>query len=236
MTTFDPGSQRNRFHAEMPKIPGVSDQEPGYSSATLGFVWRLILPAAAAAALAIGIGGIWWTLHPSQSAARVMASGDSKPVAKVPISRQFLPSPHPRGSESIATVRELEKPWSSKRFTFYRPDTGESVPAMIIRLPGVPGDHNDAYWAFSLNAPYELCQLAYITNLNDLAARFHYRAAHPMVTSSCSGSVYDPLRIGTAPDGAWVRGEVMQGSGIRPPMAIEVRVRGRSIIADKIEQ
>jgi hypothetical protein len=56
-----------------------------------------------------------------------------------------------------------------------------------------------------------------------------------MVASSCDGTVYDPLQMGTTPDGAWARGEVIKGMGIRPPISIEVRVQGRSIVADRIE-
>jgi hypothetical protein len=234
MTTKDPVAQRNRFQAEMPRIPGVNDPERGPHSATPGLARQVLLPAAAA--LAVVVGGAGWMLHLSHSPARASSLTTPSPAATAASSQASLPPLHPRGPEMIATVQELAKPWSSKKFTFYRADTGEGVPAMIIRLPGVPGSRSDAYWAFSLNAPYELCQLDYITNLAELAARFDYHPVHPMVASSCSGSVYDPLRIGTAPDGAWVRGEVMTGSGIRPPMAIEVSVRGRSIIVDKIEQ
>jgi hypothetical protein len=55
------------------------------------------------------------------------------------------------------------------------------------------------------------------------------------VAATCDGTLYDPLKLGTAPSGAWVRGEIVQGAGIRPPLAVEIRVEGRNVIADKME-
>ena len=106
---------------------------------------------------------------------------------------------------------------------------------MVIRLPGTAASSSAAYWAFSLNAPYQLCQLEYVTDVDQLAARFGYHASHPMVAAACSGTVYDPLQLGTIPTGAWVRGEIVQGAGIRPPISIDVQVHGRDLIADRIE-
>ena len=57
-----------------------------------------------------------------------------------------------------------------------------------------------------------------------------------MVVNPCDSTVYDPLKVGAIGGNTWVRGEIVQGSGLRPPISIEVRVIGRSVVADSIEQ
>ncbi len=59
-----------------------------------------------------------------------------------------------------------------------------------------------------------------------MAARFGFHAAHPMVASPCDASVYDPLQMATIDSGAWVRGAIVQGAGLRPPVVIEIKVEG----------
>jgi hypothetical protein len=56
-----------------------------------------------------------------------------------------------------------------------------------------------------------------------------------MVVSDCEGTIYDPLKMATLPDGSWVRGDIVRGSGIRPPIAIQVQVRGREVVAARME-
>jgi hypothetical protein len=56
-----------------------------------------------------------------------------------------------------------------------------------------------------------------------------------MVVSPCDGTVYDPLKVSALPGNTFVRGEIVQGSGLRPPISINVKVRGRTILADRIE-
>jgi hypothetical protein len=56
-----------------------------------------------------------------------------------------------------------------------------------------------------------------------------------MVVSPCDRTVYDPLKVGSLGGNTWTRGEIVQGSGLRPPISIEVIVSGHSIIADNIE-
>jgi hypothetical protein len=48
--------------------------------------------------------------------------------------------------------------------------------------------------------------------------------------------VYDPLKVGSIGGNTWVRGEIVQGSGLRPPISIDVKVLGRLVVADSIEQ
>ena len=96
-------------------------------------------------------------------------------------------------------------------------------------------NRSNAYWAFALTPPFGRCDLEYVTDVKELAARYGYSTTHPMLAAPCSGSLYDPLRMGIIGNGAWTRGEVVQGPGIRPPTAIRIQVSGQSIIADRIE-
>ena len=234
MNTLNPTvSHDDRFKPEMPQIPGVNN--PGKRRL---IQWKFDIRFTSVGAAIIGViamcaAGWWGLLHISAHHGRVaevsqLASPDIGPP------NQVFSSTTVRSTSIAATVEELAKPWAAKTFTFSDPVTHSAIPAMIVRLPAT-ANHTDAYWAFSLDVPYESCQLEYVTNLSRLAADYSFHAQHPMLVSACNGTVYDPLRIGTAPTGAWVRGEVVRGSGIRPPISIDVHVQGRSIIATRIE-
>ena len=132
---------------------------------------------------------------------------------------------------AIGMVDEFAKVWSSKKFKFVDPQSHESVAAMVIRLPGA----GESFWAFSLNTAFSRCQLQYVTDLSALSQRFAYPATHPMVVSECDGTIYDPLKVATLPDGAWVRGDIVRGSGIRPPIAIQVQMRCHELVASRME-
>jgi hypothetical protein len=218
------------FKPEMPQIPGVND--PGVPTKWKANAHALIVFVGLFVVL---VGGWALRLFHSHSESASAPIGDAVTVDPANIPARRFPPAVTRGGGAAATLNDLAKPWAAKEFTFVNPITHAEVPAMIVRLPGTPAGRSDAYWAFSLDAPYETCQLEYITDLNKLDSRYHYRASHPMVASSCDGTVYDPLQMGATPDGAWARGEVIKGMGIRPPISIEVRVQGRSIVADRIE-
>jgi hypothetical protein len=55
-----------------------------------------------------------------------------------------------------------------------------------------------------------------------------------MLVSPCDQTVYDLLRYGFSSAGL-VRGDIVQGSGIRPPMAIEIRQHGNEVVAVRME-
>jgi hypothetical protein len=76
--------------------------------------------------------------------------------------------------------------------------------------------------------------LEYVTDLQKLDTEYHYRASHPMVGDPCNRTVFDLTRYGNAPGGL-VRGEIAQGAGVRPPVAIEIRKRGKEILAERME-
>jgi hypothetical protein len=224
--TFD------RFHPEMPQIPGVTGApppSPAKSNAANNHRLTPIL-GAAAVAVAIVIAIVWWIKSAPRKAAD--SAGAEAAMADSPVPQPPpLPavSPAHAGPEVAATVGELSKPWSAKKFIFVKPLTHENVDAMVIRLPG------GALWAFALQEPYGRCELEFVTDTGQLAAKYGYRASHPMVVNPCISTVYDPLKVGPLGNSTWARGEVVQGSGLRPPLSIDVVVSGRSIIADRME-
>ncbi len=221
----------NRFKPAMPRIPGVSDsQAPQENAAGAPRRSPLRILVALAAAFAVGATMGWWMLRALRPAAPVPSA--SARSASAASATAVVP---PDGPAAVATLEELAKPWSAKQFLFRRRFTNETLPALLVRLPGRAAKRSGTYWAFSLQAPFQTCELEYVTDLGKLAEQYGYQARHPMVADPCSGTVYDPLRFGTLPGGAWARGEVVQGPGIRPPIAIEVRVQGNHLIAAQIE-
>lgn len=229
-------TQTNRFKAEMPSIPGLQEPKPAPALRLPLASSHLILLLLALAVLTV-IGGFAWRNLPASfgKPRSSPATSDilSIPPLALPIS-QPAAAPTP-GPVTVAALEELQKPWSAKKFTFVKPDTLARIPAMVVRLPDVPGDQPSAYWGFSLAAPYGRCNLDYVTNLKELAARYNFSASHPMVVAACDGTLFDPLKLGMTPTGAYVRGEVQQGPGIRPPISIRIQVNGRSLVADRME-
>jgi hypothetical protein len=180
--------------------------------------------------LLIGIAILWWIKSAPRKAVESPAPEEAMAESSVPAPP--LPTSATSGHEGLAvaaTVEELSKPWDAKQFTFVKPFTGDSVEAMVIRLPG------GGLWAFSLQEPNGRCQLEFVTDLGRLATQFGFRAGHPMVVNLCNDTVYDPLKIGHLGGNVLVRGEIVQGGGLRPPISINVEVSGHSIIADQIE-
>ncbi len=222
-------STSDRFHPEMPRIPGVNEK------VSLPARWKLHRRACIAVPIvvfAMLFVGFVHLLRGKLASGSTAATQTTDYGSKVP--RQ-MSAPVIHRNTAPVMLSDVAKPWAAKEFTFVNPTKHIDVPAIVIRLPGTSPDRSDAYWAFSLDAPYKTCKLEYVTDLGELASRYHYRAVHPMVAAACDGTIYDPLKMGTTPAGAWVRGEVVQGMGIRPPLSIEVRVQGRSILASRIE-
>jgi hypothetical protein len=228
---FDP------FRPDMPQIPGIHrgssevpseaarEREPSGVNPQ-----RLIQGAGIAIAVVlIGLVIFWWNGRRHGGAEAVSSDSEvSEPAVPAPsLSKLNLDSQ--AGSNVVATVDELSKPWATKKFTFVKPVTQENIPAMAVRLPG------GELWAFSLHGPFGRCDLEYVSDLETLASQYKYNASHPMVVSPCDRTVYDPLKVGSLGGNTWTRGEIVQGSGLRPPISIEVIVSGHSIIADNIE-
>jgi hypothetical protein len=87
-----------------------------------------------------------------------------------------------------------------------------------------------------MNAAYGNCKLEYLTDLSKLDSEYGYHGAkHPMLGNPCSRTVIDPLKLSSLPGRVWVRGGIVQGSDVRPPLAIEVKIKGQNIIANRME-
>lgn len=230
------------FKPQAPAIPGVpaasekgeraSPQEPAPAPSA---PQRPEPQDAQAKMIGIGVGiGVvvlagWFLLHfghnsakpglnvPEETAAPAASAADAKsqPAQKLLV-----------GPGTVATAAELSKPWSSREFLFRGTLTPDPVPAMVVRLPG------GALWGFSLREPFGECELQYVTDLSTLATQYGFQAEHPMVVNPCTRAVYDLMQYGGgAPNGGLVRGEIVQGSGVRPPMAIEMKASGKDIVA-----
>ena len=229
---------RERFTTETPSIPGVSERPetkidgvgPSRSNSFTGIGLLLV------AAVALGAGMVWWMHRAPLSRATVSGTTtDRQPLSSPDAAAAAGRTTSSDAEVAIATVQELEKAWSAKEFIFRKPITREKVRAIVVRLPNGRPDRETSYWAFALEAPFEHCELEYVSDLGKLASQYGFRASHPMVGNPCSSTVYDPLRLGTIRNGAWARGEAVQGAALRPPLAIEIRTEGDRLLATRME-
>jgi hypothetical protein len=223
---FDP------FRPEMPNIPGVSQGSLPSRRGPSGIDQQSLLQIGGIAAVVVLIVAaiFWWVRSKPQvaakpSAADVEVAEQAAPIPPLPSSM----APVPEGPTVAATADQLSKPWDSKKFTFVKPLTHQNIEGMVIRLPG------GGLWAFALLEPYGRCKLEFVTDLGKLASKYKYSASHPMVVNPCDSTVYDPLKVGSIGGDTWARGEIVQGAGMRPPISIDVKETGRSIIADNVE-
>jgi hypothetical protein len=220
-----------RFKTDMPKIPGVSAQkappQPGFKPVRLigflaGLVFCLVL--------------VRWVMRPK--------TPEAAPAAPIPQIDVPAPAPDPNAAlphateaqPGVASVQEMARPWASKEFFYRNRLSGETVPAVLVRLPSGSPNQAGSYWAFSVNAPFQNCRLEYVTDIEKLKSDYAFRAAkHPMVGNPCSRTVFDPLKMMNIPGGIWVRGAIVQGSDLRPPLGIEVEIHDRQILAARME-
>lgn len=223
----------DRFKADMPEIPGVSGSSVKRAPSThpvLRFAAVLIV------VLVLLFVGLRWALH-----SKHVESPSAQPVAQIDV-----PSPPPdpaaalphatEGSPGIATTAELSKPWSAREFFIRNRLSGENIPAEIVRLPAGSGNSPSAYWAFSLQSPFGNCKLEYVSDFDKLKSDYGYLSPrHPMVGNPCNHTLFDPLRMTNLPGNVWVRGAIVQGSDLRPPLGVEIRIQGREILAIRTE-
>lgn len=223
----------DRFKTEMPQIPGVagSAARPAATNPAVKLIIGLL------AMLLVVFVGARWALRPRHVEPK---KAEEQPQIDVP-----SPAPDPStllphatdANPGIANVEEMAKPWSSKEFFLRNTLSGENVPAILVRLPTGSPSRAAGYWAFSVNAPYGNCRLEYITDLAKLRTEYGFsNAKHPMVGNPCNHTVFDPARTTTLPGvGAIVRGAIVQGSDLRPPLGIEIEVRSKEILAIRAE-
>jgi hypothetical protein len=181
--------------------------------------------------------GARWALGPKHIAPKL---AEEQPELEVPSPAPDPSTLLPHASDAnpgIADVAEMARPWTSKDFYIKNSLTGESIAAVLIRLPTGSASQASGYWAFSINAPYGNCKLEYITDLARLKNDYGFSAAkHPMVGNPCSRTVFDPVKMTNLPgSGAIVHGAIVQGSDLRPPLGVEITVKDKKILAVRAE-
>jgi hypothetical protein len=222
--------QNDRFKAEMPEIPGVS--VPARRAGGTSGPW-MVVGGLVAVLAAVFLGGKLLSRphrpDPPPATAQIdvpATAPDLTPV--VPVASEADPV--------VAQVGDLAKPWEARQFSLRNRATGESVTALLLRLPGGSPGHSSAYWSFALKEAYGNCKLEYVEDLGKLRSDYGYRQAkHPMVGNPCSRTLYDPLKYGAVSGGVLARGAIVQGSDLRPPLAIEIKVHGKDILAARME-
>jgi hypothetical protein len=221
----------SHFKVDMPQIPGVGPfARPPRRNPLLPLIIAFLVLG-----LVILVAVRWFSHNKTVEPARV----EPAPQIEVPAPPPDPTASLPRATEAnpvIANVGNLAKPWSSADFYIRNKLSGESVPATIIRLPGGSASQASGYWAFSRKAPYGACELEYITDLNALHNGYDFRAAtHPLVGNPCSHTLYDPLKTASLAGNTWIRGGIVQGSDIRPPFGVEIKIQGKEILAIRTE-
>jgi arsenite oxidase small subunit len=230
------------FKPSDPKIPGVSPRHESVDHAPPPSAEQKPVPArfsmsqmpprwlilSTTGVVAVCLIAVWW-LHGTSAKESNTGSETTAPTTTTVDSKPSpIPEPLPVGPGEIATTSELAKDWSARKFIFRDPLTSREVPAMVVRLPG------GVYWGFSLVEPYGSCEMEFVTDMEKLRTDYGFRASHPMVGDPCNRAVFDLTRYGSGPAGL-VRGEIAHGAAVRPPMAIEIQVRGKQVLAQKIE-
>jgi hypothetical protein len=222
--------QNDRFKADMPEIPGVS--QPARRAGGTSGPW-MVVGGLVAVLVAVFLGG--------KLLSKPRRADPPAPAAQidVPPTASDLTPVGPVASEAnpvVAQVGDLAKPWEARKFAFRNRATGENVTALLLRLPGGSAAQASAYWSFALKAAYGNCQLEYVDDLGKLRSDYGYRQAkHPMVANPCSRTLYDPLKYGGVSGGVLARGAIVQGSDLRPPLAIEIKIHGKDIVAARME-
>jgi hypothetical protein len=226
--------QSERFKAEMPEIPGVSG-EPS-SPRPLSANPAVLLVVGLLAVLFVCFLGSRWLLRAKHTEAPAAAT---PPQLEVPAPAADPSAALPRATAAapdVATVAEMAKPWTTKDFFFVNRLTDRNIPALLIRLPTGTATQPEGYWAFAMSAPFGNCQLEYLQDMDKLKSDYDFRGVkHPMVGNPCSRTVFDPLKMASVPGDVWVRGAVVQGSDLRPPLSIEIKIAAKSIQAVRME-
>src|SRR5215470_4574799 len=224
-----PTAQDEKFKSEMPQIPGVgSNKRATGIPAPMLVIGGLVVVVLAV----VVIGGMV-----SRSHRNAAPAADSSVQIEVPAPDLGNPPPQaPPVNAGIAKVDQMAKPWSFAQFDFQDPLSRERIAALLIRLPSGSATQPGGYWAMNLKAPYNDCQLEFVNDVSKLRTDYGYRAAkHPMVGNPCSRTVFDPTKLMSLPGNVWVRGAIVQGSDLRPPLGIQLKIEGKDIFAVRME-
>jgi len=215
----------------MPQIPGVPTTPRGPRSNPLLPLIAGIIVFGVLLLLAVR----WFAHSKPVAPVRVQAPPQIEVPPPPPDPAALLPhadEAHP----VIADVADLSRPWSSADFFIRDLTTGENVPATIVRLPTGSSTLPAGYWAFSHKAPSGTCALEFIKDLDKLRKDYDFRTAtHPLVGNPCSRTLYDPLKTVNLPGNIWIRGAIVQGSDVRPPLAVEIQIHDKQILAIRSE-
>lgn len=222
------------FKPAQPHIPGVPYSGDSVSTGAgahglqqLFQQPQILLGTLGVLAFLIG-GSVWWWSRsspkpPSESAtARANWSAAATAASAPPVTIPLAPG-------VIGSTDEVAKIWSSKRFDFTDPESNLIIPAMVVHLP------RGGYWGFSLREPFGGCRLEYVTDLSRLKSFYGVDSDHPMVGDPCDNSVFDLLKYGPTKDNVVVRGAIVHGTALRPPIAIEIKIEGNKILATRRE-
>jgi len=107
---------------------------------------------------------------------------------------------------------------------------------MLIRLPQGSANSPEGYWAYETNAAFGDCRLEFVTDIPRLTSDYDFHGGHhPMVGNPCSRAVFDPTKMSEIPGDIWVRGALVQGSDVRPPLGIELKIQSKNILALRTE-
>jgi hypothetical protein len=221
-----------RFKADMPQIPGVTSAlpRPRRANPLLPLIIGVVVLG-----IALLLVVRWFSRpHPTQSV-HVQPAPQIEVPPPAPDPASLLPHVNKTNPE-VSTIAALSKTWSSVDFYIHDFTTDESVLATIVRLPTGSPNAASGYWAFSRKAPSGSCPLEYITDLEKLQGEYGFQAAtHPLVGNPCSHTLYDPLKTANLPGNIWIRGAIVQGSDVRPPLGVEVKVQAKQILAIRTE-
>ena len=223
-----PQAQEEKFKTEMPQIPGVGSGSKRASTIPAPVTVIGGLVAVVFAVVVIGA-------MVSRSHRAVTPAADPPAQIEVPGPDLGNPPQTPPANAGIATIDQMAKPWSATQFDFQDPLSRERIGALLIRLPSGSAMQPGGYWAMNLKAPYNNCELEYVNDIKKLKSDYGYAAKHPMVGNPCSRTVFDPTKLMNLAGNVWVRGAIVQGSDLRPPLGIELKIQGKDIFAVRME-
>jgi hypothetical protein len=222
-----------RFKAEMPQIPGISPPA-GPSKGPAG---KVLIAIGLLAVFSAALLGSKFFSRAKQAESTITAPQAAIPIPGRTSPPDLSPAVPPATEENpvIARVGELSKPWASVPFSFRNRATGETVQGLLVRLPGGSPSSVSGYWAITMRAAFGSCRLQYLEDLGKLRSDYGFSARHPMLVNPCTRSLFDPLKYTTVSGNSLARGAVVTGSDLRPPLAIEIRIKGKEILASRME-